>query len=114
MATRTADLCGCGDGDCQTCFPDIEVLWAKHYVPGITGSYHGDMASAFNAIRADARCGARVNRLIQNAVSVHLRLERMESHKGRRYFVELFGTAEERSAELSLAGKLADAAQRAI
>lgn len=79
----------------------IEQLWSKHYVAGITGSYHGDMAIAFSAILADSLCDGVVAHAIRSATSIHCRLERTKEHVGRKYFCEQFGTPAERTANFA-------------
>lgn len=75
----------------------FQVLWARHYQPGLTGSFHGDMAAAFDAISRDPDCDLQVAQMMRYASAVHMGIERDPRHEGRRWFCERFGTAAERA-----------------
>lgn len=74
----------------------IGELWTKHYHAEVTGSYHGDMARAFDAISRDPQCGLDIAMTLRTVIQIHMELERNRSHVGRKYFCELFGLPHER------------------
>jgi len=73
----------------------IETLWKRHYHPGVTGSYHGDMAHAFAAMLEDTDCCEGARRKMLVAIRVHIHLESLPDwHSvvgGRKWFTERFG-----------------------
>lgn len=66
----------------------IEVLWDRHYAPGTTGSYHGDMADAFAKMLADEMCSLTVAKVLRRSIQAHMQVERSGSYQGRRFFCE--------------------------
>ena len=68
----------------------IQVLWRKHYIVGITGSFHGDMAYAFAAILKDSDCDTKVYRQIWISIRRHLAIESHKLYHQRRWFTERF------------------------
>lgn len=77
----------------------ITTLWKRHYHVGVTGSYHGDMAVAFDAISKDADCDLLTAQKMRRAAATHMEAERQPEHKGRKWFCERFGTPAERIIE---------------
>jgi hypothetical protein len=71
-------------------------LWKKHYHAGVTGSYHGDMALAFEAISKDPECDHATHEQLRQSVAIHMGLEHRPDHVGRKWFCEKFGTPSER------------------
>ena len=74
---------------------NFQRLYDRHHRPGLTGSYHGDMAAACAMIRTDTELDAIGAEDLTRAVRAHLATERDPRHKGRRWFCEQFGTAAE-------------------
>lgn len=68
----------------------IETLWNRHYVSGVTGDYHGDMAYAFRAMLADASCTEATRTQIMRSVKIHIDLEQFCAYRGRKWFSESF------------------------
>lgn len=68
----------------------IETLWDRHYVAGVTGNYHGDMAHAFAKMLDDSDCDPDTRRKMQTAIDIHCRLEAAASYTGRQWFTEKF------------------------
>ena len=69
----------------------IETLWKRHYHPGVTGSYHGDMARAFKAMLADPDCDDRARESVVRAIRKHKQLEATTPDlPGGKCFSELF------------------------
>ena len=78
----------------------IETLWKRHYCPGLTGSFHGDMADAWVKMLADPECDMATARKIRQSAESHMRIERLipfDSTK-RKWFCEKFGSTSERVA----------------
>ena len=71
----------------------LETLWLRHYHPGVTGSYHGDMAFAFDSMSKDkdCECDLETATKLRHAAKIFTNLERIPSHNGRKWFCELFG-----------------------
>ena len=73
----------------------IEVLWRKHYHPGVTGSFHGDMAHAFKAMLADSDCWPETARKMWVSIRLHMGIERDPRYRGeRKWFTEAFSKQE--------------------
>jgi len=64
-------------------------IWNRHYVAGVTGSFHGDMAHAYRKMLADDECGVRERQKMLQAARVHAHMEAVEGVTGRRWFTEL-------------------------
>lgn len=75
----------------------IQLLWTRHYQPGVTGSFHGDMAHALVAMLADPDCDRDCKIVIEHCIRVHAAMELAPTHTGRKYFCEQWGTKAERA-----------------
>lgn len=64
----------------------IEMLWARHYEPGLTGSYHGDMALAFQKMLDDRDCNGETREKVRRSIWHHTKAEASPQHTGRRPF----------------------------
>ena len=72
----------------------IEILWRRHFHPGVTGSYHGDMAHAFKAMLADSDCYPAIAGVMWRSIRIHQQVENNPDYcGGRRWFCEAFGKA---------------------
>ncbi len=74
----------------------IAALWNRFYQPGTTGSFHGDMAAAFDAIAKSNELSLGEARKLRTAISIHMQIERSAKHVGRKWFCEKFGNPDER------------------
>ncbi len=66
----------------------IETLWQRHYHPGVTGEFHGDMALAFRRMLDDPDLHERLQ--LDVAVRVHKSVESSANYGGRKWFCETF------------------------
>ena len=74
---------------------NITMLWKRHYVSGVTGSYHGDMARAYAAMLDDPECDRSTASKMRGAINIHMHAERHPAHTGRHWFCERLGRVEE-------------------
>lgn len=75
------------------------MFWRRHYHPGVTGSFRGDMAHAFALIVADpeSKFYDGVIRALWRSVRIHMEIERSPRYTGgRKWFCEKFGLELER------------------
>ena len=79
----------------ESSLANIAWLWKRHYHV-VTGSFHGDMARAYELMLADPRCGDDDKSRLQQAIRIHMSLEREPGHEGRKWFCERFGRPDER------------------
>ena len=70
----------------------MQNLWNKHYRCGVTRGFHGDMAAAFKLMLEDIACTEFVKAKILKSIQTHKMVERMATHKGRKWFTESFTT----------------------
>lgn len=68
----------------------LHALWNRYYHPGVTGSFHGDMARAFQAILQDSDCDRKTHDKIQRSVREHRAVENSVLYKGTKWFCEVF------------------------
>lgn len=69
----------------------IKTLWKRHFFAGTTGSFHGDMATAFMWMLLDSECDQITRDNVKIAIGVHLMCEMSPQYTGRRWFCEIFG-----------------------
>jgi hypothetical protein len=70
----------------------LEIFWKKHYVSGVTGSYHGDMAHTFTKILNDEDFQyypKAYNQVVQS-VRIHRHVESNFTFTERKWFCEKF------------------------
>jgi hypothetical protein len=70
----------------------IEQLWKRCYTPGVTDSYHGDMAHAFALMLNDKEftpdAWPKERRKIVESIFQHRRIEGSAGYLGRKWFTE--------------------------
>ena len=73
----------------------IEILWKRHFHSGLAGSYHGDMAAAFDAMLKDSDIDEKTVEKMWESMQLHMTIERGPQYAGRKWFCERFGYSHE-------------------
>jgi len=68
----------------------VSILWSRHYISGVTGSFHGDMALAFERMLADIDASRTAVEEMNKAIRFHMGIEQRDDYSGRRWFCERF------------------------